>query len=122
MQPGEAVVRLARRSGSRPLAAAGVAALPVVRTASEIAPPLLVGRTVGSLDGSQGAAGAFPPAFTQAFTALCVAIVLRGILQYASAVAAARLGQDLENALRAELFAHVMRLRFRWHDETRSGK
>ena len=48
--------------------------------------------------------------------------VVRGALQYASATAAASLAQDLENGLRRELFAKVMRLRFRWHDENRSGK
>jgi ATP-binding cassette subfamily B protein len=44
------------------------------------------------------------------------------VLQWATAIGGARLGQDLENALRSELFAKVMRLRFRWHDENRSGK
>ena len=41
---------------------------------------------------------------------------------YASQVAAARLGQDLENELRTDLFRHVLALRFRYHDENRSGK
>jgi ATP-binding cassette subfamily B protein len=120
--PSEATRRLVSRFRARPWATAGVLALQVVRTALEIASPLLVGRAVGSLEGSEGRGPPLPAAFVTAFWAFVAAIALRSVFQYASAFAAAKLGQDLENSLRADLFAHVMRLRFRWHDENRSGK
>jgi ATP-binding cassette subfamily B protein len=49
-------------------------------------------------------------------------MLLRSLAQFVVVVCAASLGQDVENRLRSDLFAQVMRLRFRWHDENRSGK
>jgi ATP-binding cassette subfamily B protein len=114
--------RLLRRFRPRAGATAGVLALHLLRSAFDLATPVLLGLTVGSLEGRAGTGGALPPEFTTLLAALCVAIVVHGALQWATAVASARLGQDLENRLRSDLFAKVLRLRFRWHDENRSGK
>src|SRR5262245_8729703 len=114
--------RLIGRFRPRAAATAGVLLLYLLRSAVDLAMPVLLGLTVGSLEGREGAGGSLPPAFTSLLAALCAVIVLLGFLQWAVAVASARLGQYLENQLRADLFAKVLRLRFRWHDENRSGK
>jgi ATP-binding cassette subfamily B protein len=94
----------------------------LVRSALEVAVPFLLGWTIDSLDGHVGRGGGLPPAFTSALVWLGAAYVARNLVVYAVAVASASLGQDLENRLRSELFRCVTRLRFRWHDENRSGK
>src|SRR5204863_1547865 len=66
--------------------------------------------------------GAIPETFRTLVVLLGASILLRSALQWTATTAAAALGQDLENRLRRDLFAQVMRLRFRWHDENRSGK
>jgi ATP-binding cassette subfamily B protein len=114
--------RLLRRFRPRAAATAGVLGLHVLRSAFDLATPVLLGLTVGSLEGREGSGGGLPADFTTLLVALCGAMACHAVLQWATAVGGARLGQDLENALRSELFAKVMRLRFRWHDENRSGK
>ena len=99
-----------------------VLGLQVLRTAAEIASPLLVGLAVGSLEAFQGKGGVPPASFRTLVVLLAVSILVRSALQWTATTAAAALGQDLENRLRRDLFAQVMRLRFRWHDENRSGK
>ena len=99
-----------------------VLGLQVLRTAAEIASPLLVGLAVGSLEPFAGGHGAAPESFRTLVALLAASVVLRSALQWTATTAAAALGQDLENRLRRDLFAQVMRLRFRWHDENRSGK
>ncbi len=96
--------------------------LQFVRIGLELASPLLLGTTIGSLDGFEATHGALPARFTTLVAIYAVTVVLRSVAQYISAYATVSLAQDVENGLRSELFAKVMRLRFRWHDENRSGK
>ncbi len=116
------LVRLCGRFQPFAWRTAGVLSVQVLRSALELAAPVLLGRTVGSLEGREGTGGALPSEFAWLLAALVAALVLRAGVQWWAAVTSARLGQDIENRLRSDLFAKVMRLRFRWHDENRSGK
>jgi len=100
-------------------AAAGVFSVLAVRTALEIVVPMLVGESVKSLEGHDGS---LPGGFGRLIWLLAGVLVLRALVHYFSQVAATRVGQDLENRLRADLFAHITRLRFTYHDKNRSGK
>ena len=63
-----------------------------------------------------------PPEFEQAVFVLGLVLLNKSLVFYVTQVEAVRLAQDLENRLRSDLFDHVMRLRFVFHDENRSGK
>lgn len=94
--------------------------LVLVRTALELSVPFVVERAI---DGFAGAApGALPDGFAALLWILAGLLVARTLVSYASAVASASVAQAIENALRLDLFRHVTRLRFRWHDRNRSGK
>ncbi len=114
--------RLVGRFGPYRLRTAGVLALHLLRSALELSVPWLLGRTLGSLDGLVGTKAPLPDDFRRHAILLAAAMLLRSVAQFAVVVCAASLGQDVENRLRSDLFAQVMRLRFRWHDENRSGK
>ena len=96
--------------------------LQFVRVGLELASPLLLGTTIGSLDGFEGTKGPLPDRFVLFVSIYAGTVVLRSLAQYVSALATTSLAQDVENGLRSELFSKVMRLRFRWHDQNRSGK
>ncbi len=114
--------RLLARFRPRRVAASGVFLLLLVRSGLEIAYPLVLGSVIDALAGTRGTGTGLPPGYLL-LVALFAAIVLaRNAALFASQVAAARLGQDLENKLRRDLFQHVLMLRFRYHDENRSGK
>src|SRR5262245_53738361 len=102
-------VRLLRRFRPRARATAGVLCLHLLRSAFDLATPVLLGYTAASLDGRGGAGGTLPAAFTTLLAALSAVIALHAVLQWSTAMASARLGQDLENRLRSELFAKVLR-------------
>lgn len=99
-----------------------VLALYVVRTAVGVATPMLLARAIGVLLEHEGKGGPLPDEFVWYATLNGVAVVLRCLSFLAVTTASAALSQDVENALRRELFAKVMTLRFRWHDANRSGK
>jgi ATP-binding cassette subfamily B protein len=100
----------------------GVLALLLVRTALEIASPYLVGETIASLTAFAGKGGSLPPEFVERLTWLAAVLLARSALTFVSAAASASVAQDVENRLRSDLLAKVTRLRFRWHDQNRSGK
>ncbi len=114
--------RLVLRFGPHRARAAGVFGLLLVRSGLELGWPLLVAAAIDSLVGHEGEGGGLPPGYLGLLAVLAVVLVLKNVFFYVSHVAAARLGQDLENDLRTDLFRHVLALRFRYHDENRSGK
>lgn len=114
--------RLLGRFAPYRLRTAAILGLHLVRVGLELASPLLLGTTIGSLDGFEGSHGALPARFTTLVALYGLTVVLRSAAQYVAALATTSLAQDVENGLRSDLFAKVMRLRFRWHDENRSGK
>ena len=103
-------------------AAAGVFVLLLLRTVVDVFGPYVLGKTIDQLAGMAGVGGELPASYTILVVILGALALAKLLLWYASQVAAASVGQDLENHLRADLFAHVMRLRFTYHDENRSGK
>jgi len=115
-------MRLLRRFAPVRARATAIFLLQLVRVGLELASPMLLGATIGSLDGFRSSQGELPESFVRLVTIYAVTVVLRSLAQYVTALASASLAQDVENGLRAELFAKVMRLRFRWHDANRSGK
>ncbi|MCC7138535.1 MAG: ABC transporter ATP-binding protein [Planctomycetes bacterium] len=102
--------------------AVGVGLLYLVRTGLMVATPALLGEAVGAVSDLEGAGGDLPPRFVLYTGLYALAIVLRAVVFFLVTTAAAALAQDVEGDLRRELFATTMRLRFRWHDENRSGK
>ena len=114
--------RLVLRFLPHRLRATGVLLLVVLRSSFEIAVPLLVAMVIDSLAGDHAPGRGLPTGFVWLVVGLAVVMVARNVLMYASHVAAAKLGQDLENELRTDLFRRVLLLRFRYHDENRSGK
>ncbi len=114
--------RLLRRFRPVRARALGVLMLYVARTAVGIATPLLLARAIGVLIEHEGKGGPLPDAFVTYAILNGIAVLLRCVSFLAVTTASAALSQDVENALRRELFAKVMTLRFRWHDANRSGK
>lgn len=112
---------LARRFRARRGLAALVLGLLLLRSLLEAVYPMLMASGIDRLVGIEGRGGDLPRAYVGIVVAIAAALVLRNVLFYVSQVQAARLGQDLENGLRRDLFAHVLALRFRYHDENRSG-
>ncbi len=103
-------------------AALGVIALILLRTAFDSVYPLLVSRVVEMLPTPEHARGFdFGPVYG-VLLALAGVLLGKHLAFYFSTVAAASVGQDLENNMRTRLFDHVMHLRFRYHDKNRSGK
>ena len=113
---------LARRFRDAKGGAALALSLLLSRTAAELSMPPLIAAAIDSLMPFEGRGGPLPQQFRTVLWVLAGVMVLRVVLQYLVAVATARVGQDLENRLRSELFAKVTALRFTWHDENRSGK
>jgi ATP-binding cassette subfamily B protein len=111
--------RLIGRFGPLRVRAGVVFALLLVSTALDIAAPLLIGLIIDVLTGLEG--GALPERFFVLLWLLIGALAGRAALRYVTHVAAAGVGQDLESNLRMDLFRHVTRLRFAYHDENRSG-
>ncbi len=121
-RPGLGVLlRLIRRFGTRRRSTALVLFLLLLRSGLEAAYPLLLALGLDRLAHTAGVGGGLPPAYVWIVVAVAGSLVARNALFYASQVQAARLGQDLENGLRRDLFAKVLALRFRYHDENRSG-
>ena len=114
--------RLLGRFRPRRAAAGGVFLLLLLRSALEIAYPLLLGAVVEALAGREGTGGGLPGGYVRLVVLVGVVVLVRNGALFASQLAAARLGQDLENTLRGDLFRHVLNLRFSYHDENRSGK
>jgi len=122
IRSGPTLRKLLARFGERKLATANAVALFLARTACDLTVSWLLGVTIGLLSGHEGRGGGLPPEFTQALWILGGVMAVRLLLIYRSAVASAALGQEIQNRLRAELFAKVTSLRFTYHDENRSGK
>ncbi len=105
------------------LASSGVFVLLVARSVTEIAQPWLVARALDLLSAPAHArSGVVPATFQDAMVVLAIVMIAKQVLFYLAHVGASRVGQDLENGLRAELFDKVLALRFRYHDENRSGE
>jgi ATP-binding cassette subfamily B protein len=94
----------------------------VLRSILDVLPPFLIAAALDRLAPLTGRSGSFPPGFMPLFLLLAGVLTAKLFAFYASQVAAVRLGQDLENDFRTDLFRQVMRLRFTYHDENRSGK
>jgi len=122
VQTWAVTVRLLRRFRPVRARALGVLALYVARTVVGIATPMLLAHAIGVLIEHEGKGGPLPDAFVTYAVLNGVAVLLRCVSFLAVTTASAALSQDVENALRRELFAKVMTLRFRWHDANRSGK
>ncbi len=121
-RPGlSTLARLAGRFRPRAARTAGVLGLLLVRGGLEAAWPLLVAAAIDRLLGHEGGGGGLPPGYAALLVVLGATALVRNALVFVSQVAAARLGQDLENALRSDLLGHVLALRFRYHDVNRSG-
>ena len=93
----------------------------LLRSLLEIAYPRLVASIVDSLVGSAGEQVALPTGYLTMIALLGGVIGLRALAFYASGVQSAAVGMHAENRLRSELFHHLMRLRFTYHDANRSG-
>ncbi|HVG94292.1 MAG TPA: ABC transporter ATP-binding protein, partial [Planctomycetota bacterium] len=117
-----AIRRLTVRFGARPGRTVLVLGLQLARSAADLAAPFLLGVTIGSLEPFAGRGGPLPEQFATLVVLLGISMLVKAALQVAATLASASLAQDLENDLRTELFAKVLRLPFRWHDENRSGK
>lgn len=102
-------------------AAAGVLVLLLLRSALELAPNWIVGLGLNALGEHEGTGGPLPREFVDWMWVLGIVLVLKSLAQYVSSVAASAVGQRMENSLRSDLFRHVTRLRFAYHDENRSG-
>lgn len=116
------LVRMVRRFGPVRVAAAGVFGLLLLRTFMDIAQPRLIAEVVQTLEDHFGTNDGLPSSFAQMMVLLGAVLLVRVVLQYATAVAATAVGQDVENRLRSDLFRQVLRLRFRYHDKNRSGE
>jgi len=114
--------RLIRRFAPHKAAALGVFGLLLFRSAFEMGFPLLVAAVLDALAPVAGTGGSLPDGFAWLLVVLGVVMMLRNVFLYAAQVSATKLGQTLENELRTDLFARVLALRFRYHDENRSGK
>lgn len=113
--------RLVARYRARWLAVAGGLTLMLAWAAFELAIPLVVGHLVVSLEPWYGTGGALPPVFVTALWWLGAAFAVKLVLHYSADLSLGVIGQRMENALRHDLFTHVLRLRFTYHDENRSG-
>ena len=114
--------RMIRRYRPVRKAAVGVFGLLLLRSLTDIAQPRVVAEVVQTLEDHFGTNAGFPPSFTWMMVALAVVLLAKVALQYFSVVAATRVGQEVENRLRSDLFDQVLRLRFRYHDKNRSGE
>lgn len=137
MPGGQALLRLIARFAPQKLRSALVFILLLLRSAMEVLQPMLVSAVIALLAieatkgseeislGNAGAEGLFENmkgmTYEQGLWILAIVMVVRQLMYYVSQVAAAALGQDIENTLRRDLFAQVMALRFKYHDENRSG-
>lgn len=99
--------------------ALGALALVLLRTALELSVPFVVERAANAL--VQGS-GSLPAGFATLLWTLGALLVARSGVAYLGAVACATVAQSIENRLRDEMFRRVTLLRFRWHDQNRSGK
>lgn len=102
--------------------AAGVFLLALLRTTLDLLPPTLLGLAIGELGEVHATGGELPEGYVGLLWVLGALLLARNGVFYAAQVAQAALAQKLENALRWELFEKVLRLRFTYHDENRSGK
>jgi len=117
----DTIRRLVRRFRPVATGASIVFFLLLLRSGLEITYPRLVAEAVESLAGSFGAGGDLPSGYIQLLIVLGAIILVRGAVFYASGVMAARVGMQVENRLRSDLFHRLMRLRFTYHDANRSG-
>lgn len=118
---GRTLARLIGRFGALKAGFALALLLLLLRTAVELAHPLLLARALDTLAGLEGVGGPLPEAFVWLLAALVGLLVARLAVTYASGVAATAVGQQAENGLRRDLFGHLLALRFEYHDENRSG-
>ncbi|MDA1196145.1 MAG: ABC transporter ATP-binding protein [Planctomycetota bacterium] len=98
-----------------------VFALLLLRSGLEIAYPLVVAACVDKVAGVQAGVSALPGGYTLLLALFAGIVIVRAAAFYVSGVISARVGMDVENGLRAELFQRLMRLRFTYHDKNRSG-
>ncbi len=103
------------------VAAALAFVLLLLRTATDLAHPLLVATALDALIGAEGLGGSLPQRFVWALWGLLALLVLKMLFTYAAGVASTAVGQQVENDLRRDLFQHLLALRFEYHDENRSG-
>lgn len=124
---GRTLLRLLKRFRHAVGATIVVGVLLALRTAFDVTGPKLMANAIALLEEAVSAALDGLPVDTYVGDFHATLIVLGGVfvgrvvLLYLSAVAAARLAQDLENHFRAELFERVLKLRFTYHDVNRSG-
>lgn len=116
------LAKLVRRFAPVKVETAGTVFLYVARTVCDLGVAWLIGVVLGMLAGVRGHRVSLPGDVIDALWFLGIVMLARIALLYLATVAAAGLGQNLENRLRSELFAKVTSLRFTYHDENRSGK
>lgn len=116
------LARLVARFGDAKLETANALLLWLTRTACDVTVSWLLGVSIGQLAGVVGTGGGLPEDFVDTLWLMGGVMLVRLWLIYRATVAAAALGQRIENRLRSDLFAKVTSLRFTYHDENRSGK
>jgi ATP-binding cassette subfamily B protein len=115
--------RLVARYRFHPWSTGAALLLLTVWAGLEMGIPVLVGEAVGMLEDFAGSgSGTLPAPFVQMMWLLAAAYGCKLALHWMADVTAGTVGQDCENDLRRDLFVHVLKLRFSYHDENRSGE
>ena len=102
-------------------ASCGVFLLLMLRSVADLMVPFVLGRALDKLVGQEGS-GVLPDGYLTFVWLLGGLVVAKAAFWFGGQVASASVSQRVENRLRADLFQHVTRLRFTYHDENRSGK
>jgi ATP-binding cassette subfamily B protein len=113
--------RLVARYRTRWPAVTGALALLLTWAGLELAIPLLVSDAIRRLEPWIGFGPSLPDEYWRLVGWLGLAFGVKLVLHYSADLSLGIVGQRMENDLRRALFAHVLRLRFTYHDENRSG-
>ena len=98
----------------------GFLCLPL-HAATVLAWPLLVGRTIDSLTGTESERTPDSPTLLQACLLLAGLALLEALLRYASRMALVNTSRRVEEELKNQLMAHMGRLPVAWFDRARTG-
>lgn len=98
----------------------GFLCLPL-HAATVLAWPLLVGRTIDGLTGTESERTSDSPTLLQACLLLAGLALLEALLRYASRMALVNTSRRVEEELKNQLMAHMGRLPVAWFDRARTG-